>query len=313
MVRLVLRRLAWTGPLLFVVSVLCFLLISLVPGDPARTVLGPLAPPEQVEALHRQMGLDRPLTVQYLSWLADAVHGDLGRSVSTGTAVGPLIASRLAPTLSLILLATLTVGVVGTALGVLSAVRGGPLGRLVDVASVVGLAVPGFWLALVLITWLAVRWRLFPATGYVPFGESPAQWLRSLALPVAATSLAAVTAVAKQTRDSMLDVLSRDFVRVMQANGLSTRSIVYRHALRTAAVPVVALLGVISASLLGATVLIENIFGLPGLGSGAALAAAQHDIPVLQAAVVCYTLVVVVIGLLADLAQAWLDPRVGAR
>ena len=313
MVRLVLRRLAWTGPLLFVVSVLCFLLISLVPGDPARTVLGPLAPPEQVEALHRQMGLDRPLTVQYLSWLADAVHGDLGRSVSTGTAVAPLIASRLTPTVSLILLATLTVGVVGTALGVLSAVRGGPLGRLVNVASVVGLAVPGFWLALVLITWLAVRWRLFPATGYVPFGESPVGWLRSLALPVTATSLAAVTAVAKQTRDAMLDVLSRDFVRVMQANGLSTRSIVYRHALRTAAVPVVALLGVISASLLGATVLIENIFGLPGLGSGAALAAAQHDIPVLQGAVVCYTLIVVAIGLLADLAQAWLDPRVGAR
>ncbi|MER6753626.1 ABC transporter permease [Micromonospora echinofusca] len=311
--RLVALRLAWALPMLFVVSFFCFLLVSLVPGDPARSVLGPLAPQQQVDALHQQMGLDRPLLHQYVSWLGRSVQGDLGVSVITGAEVGPMLNARLAPTLSLIVLATLTAMLLGVGLGVFSGVRGGPLGRMVDVLSVVGLAVPGFWLALMLVSWFAVRWPLFPVTGYVPLTQSPGDWLGSLVLPVAATSLAAVTAVAKQTRDSMLDTLDRDFVRVMQANGLSRRSIVYRHALRTAAVPVVSLLGVISASLLGTTVLIENIFGLPGLGSGAALAAAQHDIPVLQGAVVYFTLIVIVIGLLVDLCQAWLDPRVRHR
>ncbi|MEV4663478.1 ABC transporter permease [Micromonospora echinofusca] len=311
--RLVALRLAWALPMLFVVSFFCFLLVSLVPGDPARSVLGPLAPQQQVDALHQQMGLDRPLLHQYVSWLGRSVQGDLGVSVITGAEVGPMLNARLAPTLSLIILATLTAMLLGVGLGVFSGVRGGPLGRMVDVLSVVGLAVPGFWLALMLVSWFAVRWPLFPVTGYVPVTQSPGDWLGSLVLPVAATSLAAVTAVAKQTRDSMLDTLDRDFVRVMQANGLSRRSIVYRHALRTAAVPVVSLLGVISASLLGTTVLIENIFGLPGLGSGAALAAAQHDIPVLQGAVVYFTLIVIVIGLLVDLCQAWLDPRVRHR
>ncbi|MCL7459623.1 ABC transporter permease [Micromonospora echinofusca] len=311
--RLVALRLAWALPMLFVVSFFCFLLVSLVPGDPARSVLGPLAPQQQVDALHQQMGLDRPLLHQYVSWLGRSVQGDLGVSVITGAEVGPMLNARLAPTLSLIVLATLTAMLLGVGLGVFSGVHGGPLGRMVDVLSVVGLAVPGFWLALMLVSWFAVRWPLFPVTGYVPLTQSPGDWLGSLVLPVAATSLAAVTAVAKQTRDSMLDTLDRDFVRVMQANGLSRRSIVYRHALRTAAVPVVSLLGVISASLLGTTVLIENIFGLPGLGSGAALAAAQHDIPVLQGAVVYFTLIVIVIGLLVDLCQAWLDPRVRHR
>lgn len=308
--RLVARRLLWGVPMLVVVSFFSFLLVSLVPGDPARSVLGPLAPQEQVDELHRQMGLDRPLPEQYLGWLGDAARGDLGTSLVTGTGVGQLLTPRLPATLSLIIPATLTAALLGIALGVASAVRGGVLGRLVDVLSMLGLAVPGFWLALVLVSWFAVRWQLFPATGYTAFADSPVEWLRSLVLPVAAVSLSAVTAVAKQTRDSMLDALNRDFVRVMQANGLSRRSIVYRHALRNAAIPVVSVLGVICASLLGAAVLVENIFGLPGLGSGAAQAAVQHDIPLLQGTVIYFTLIVIVVGLVVDVCHAWLDPKV---
>ncbi|MFC4471744.1 ABC transporter permease [Streptomyces xiangluensis] len=311
--RLVARRLLWGVPMLLLVSFFSFLLVSLVPGDPARSVLGPLAPQEQVDTLHQQMGLDRPLPEQYASWLGDAVRGDLGASLVTGTDVGQLLTPRLPATLSLIIPATLTAALVGIVLGVASAVRGGVLGRLVDMLSMVGLAVPGFWLALVLVSWFAVRWRLFPATGYTAFADSPVEWLRSLVLPVAAVSLGAVTAVAKQTRDSMLDALNRDFVRVMQANGLSRWSIVYRHALRNAAIPVVSVLGVICASLLGAAVLVENIFGLPGLGSGAALAAVQHDIPLLQGAVIYFTLIVIVVGLVVDVCHAWLDPKVRTR
>lgn len=299
--------------MLFMVSFFSFLLVSVVPGDPARAVLGAGATQEQVDALRLQLGLDRPLLTQYLTWLGHAVRGDLGVSLQTGTDVGQLLNVRLSPTLSLIVLATLTAGLLGLTFGMLSAIYGGALGRLVDVLSVLGLAVPGFWLALLLVAWFAVRWQLFPATGYVTLAQSPTEWLRSLVLPVAAAALGAMTAVAKQTRDATLDALDRDFVLFLQANGLSRRSVLYRHVLRNAAIPVVSLLGVIGASLLGAAVLIENIFALPGLGSAAALAAAQQDIPVLQGAVVYFTLIVIVIGLVVDLTQSWLDPKVRAR
>jgi peptide/nickel transport system permease protein len=307
------RRLLWGLPMLFVVSFFSFLLVSLVPGDPARSVLGPLATQQRVDALRVEMGLDRPLVDQYLTWLSHAVRGDLGTSLITGADVDQLLNPRLPATLSLIISATLAAAILGVALGVVSAVRGGLLGRVVDVLSIVGLAVPGFWLALILVAWFAVRWRLFPPTGYVPLMESPLEWARSMVLPVVAVSLSAATAVAKQTRDSMLDALNRDFVRVMQANGLSRASIVYRHALRNASIPVVSVLGVICASLLGAAVLIENIFGFPGLGSGAAQAAVQHDIPVLQGAVIYFTLIVIAVGLVVDVSQAWLDPKVRTR
>jgi peptide/nickel transport system permease protein len=313
MTRLILRRLAWAVPMLLLVSFLSFLLVSLVPGDPARSVLGSSASAEQVELLRTQMGLDRPLIDQYRTWLGHALQGDFGVSLLTGTEVGALLNARLAPTLSLILLATLVSAALGVALGAWSAMRGGLLGGVIDVLSVLGLAVPGFWLALLLVSAFAVHWQVFPPTGYTEITDSPLDWLRSLVLPVATASLIGVTAVAKQTRDSMLDAFDRDFVRVMQANGLSRQSIVYRHVLRNAAIPVSSLLGVISASLLGAAVLIENIFGLPGLGSGAALAASQHDIPTLQGAVVYFTLIVIAIGLLVDLGQAWLDPKVRVR
>ena len=296
--------------MLVVVSFFSFLLVSLVPGDPARSVLGPLATDQQVQALRRQMGLNRPLVDQYLAWLGHAVRGDLNVSLMTGTDVGQLLDVRVAPTLSLIILATATAAVVGIALGSWSAVHGGVPGRLIDTFSALGLAVPGFWLALLLVSWFSVRWPLFPPTGYTPIASSVGGWLRSMALPVAATALGAVTSVAQQTRDSMLDVLNRDFVLVLRANGLSDLSIVYRHVLRNAAIPVLSLLGVVCAGLLGSTVLIESIFGLPGLGSGAAMAATQHDIPVLQGAVIYFTLIVVGIGLLVDLCQAWLDPKV---
>jgi peptide/nickel transport system permease protein len=307
---LVLRRLLWAVPMLFVVSALSFVLVSLLPGDPARSVLGPLATDQQVARARAQLGLDRSLADQYRSWLVHALHGDLGVSLQTGIDVRQLLDSRLAPTLSLIALSTLTAAVLGVALGVWSATRGGLLGAIIDVLSVIGLAVPAFWLALLLVSTFSIHWRLFPPTGYQSITASPAEWLRSLTLPVLTASLIGLTSVAKQTRDSVLDVYNRNFVLVMQANGLSRRSIVYRHVLRNAAIPVLSLLGVICSSLLGAAVLIENIFGLPGLGSGAAAAAAQHDIPVLQGAVVYFTIIVIVIGLLVDVGRAWLDPKV---
>jgi peptide/nickel transport system permease protein len=155
-----------------------------------------------------------------------------------------------------------------------------------------------------------VTLRIFPATGFVPFGQSPAQWAMSLVLPVLAVAAVGMTIIAVQARDSMLDVLHRDFVRVLEANGIPRRSVVYRHALRNAAIPVVTVIGITFVGLLGASVLVESVFALPGLGSGLATASSQHDIPVIQGAVLYFTLVVVAVNLLVDVAYGLLNPRV---
>ncbi|MEU6284776.1 ABC transporter permease [Streptomyces sp. NPDC047028] len=310
--RLVVRRLLSSAPLLFLVSALTFVLVSLVPGDPARTIVGQHATVEQYEAVRAQLGLDQPLPVQYWHWLVRVFHGDLGTSLFSGEPVTSVLDNRLPVSLSLILAGTLVSGILGLLLGLLSARRGGLLVRAVDALALLGLAVPAFWFALVLIAVGAVRLRWFPVTGYVPFADDPAGWARSLVLPVLSLSLSAVAIIAKQTRDSVLDTFGRDFIRVMQANGFSRRSILYRHVLRNAALPLVTVLGVVLVSLLAAAVFVETVFAMPGLGSLTQQATVQHDIPVIQGAVLYITVLVVLVNLLVDLAYSRLDPRVRA-
>ncbi|MGV4988512.1 ABC transporter permease [Streptomyces sp. NRAIS4] len=310
--RLVVRRLLSSTPLLFLVSALTFVLVSLVPGDPARTIVGQHATVEQYEAVRRQLGLDEPLPVQYGHWLVRVFHGDLGTSLFSGEPVTSVLNNRLPVSLSLIIAGTIVSGILGVLLGLLSARRGGLLVRAVDVLALVGLAVPAFWFALVLIAVGAVRLRWFPVTGYVPLADDPVEWGRSLVLPVVSLSLSAVAIIAKQTRDSVLDTFGRDFIRVMQANGFSRRSILYRHVLRNAALPVVTVLGVVLVSLLAAAVFVETVFAMPGLGSLTQQATVQHDIPVIQGAVLYITVLVVLVNLLVDLAYSRLDPRMRA-
>ncbi|MFD5794135.1 ABC transporter permease [Streptomyces diastatochromogenes] len=310
--RLVVRRLLSSTPLLFLVSALTFVLVSLVPGDPARTIVGQHATVEQYETVRRQLGLDEPLPVQYWHWLVRVFHGDLGTSLFSGEPVTSVLNNRLPVSLSLITAGTMVSGVLGVLLGLLSARRGGLLVKAVDVLALVGLAVPAFWFALVLIAVGAVRLRWFPVTGYVPLADDPVEWGRSLVLPVLSLSLSAVAIIAKQTRDSVLDTLGRDFIRVMQANGFSRRSILYRHVLRNAALPLVTVLGVVLVSLLAAAVFVETVFAMPGLGSLTQQATVQHDIPVIQGAVLYITILVVLVNLSVDLAYGRLDPRVRA-
>ncbi|MEV8311131.1 ABC transporter permease [Streptomyces flavidovirens] len=308
--RLVVRRLLSSTPLLFLVSALTFVLVSLVPGDPARTIVGQHATVDQYNAVRAQLGLDEPLPVQYWDWLARVFHGDLGSSLFSSEPVTAVLNSRLPVSLSLIVAGTVVSGILGVSLGLLTARRGGFLVKIVDGLSLVGLAVPAFWFALVLIAIWSVKLRWFPVTGYVPFSDDPAQWGRSLVLPVVSLSLGAVAIIAKQTRDSVLDTLGRDFIRVMQANGFSQRSILYRHVLRNAALPVVTVLGVVLISLLATAVFVETVFAMPGLGLLTQQATIQHDIPVIQGAVLYITVLVVLVNLLVDLAYRQLDPRV---
>jgi peptide/nickel transport system permease protein len=310
LLRVVVRRLVLAVPLLFVVTVLSFVLISLTPGDPALEILGTHATPETHAALRRAMGLNLPLYEQYWRWLQHAVQGDLGASVFSEQPVTDMISARLPLTLWLMVGALLVTLVVGVALGVFSAVRGGVPGRIVDAFTLVAFALPSFWIGAVMIALFAVNLRWLPATGYVPLAESPGEWLRSLVLPVVALALGGVAGVAKQTREAMLDVLGSEYIRMARASGVSRNSILFRHALKSASIPVVTVLGLQAVGLLGGTVLAESIFALPGLGGLTVEASARHDLPVVQGVVLYITVMTVSINLVIDLIYTWLNPRV---
>ncbi|MBE1495104.1 peptide/nickel transport system permease protein [Amycolatopsis lexingtonensis] len=313
MLRLIAHRLVVSVALVFVVSLAAFLLQSAAPGDLARAILGQNFSVEAYDQLRHQLGLDQPVLTQYGQWLRDALHGDLGTSPISGLSVADEIAHRLPVTLSLIGCATVVTAFVGVALGVVSAVHGGRIGRVVDVLSLIGYALPSFWFALTMVTLFAVTVRLLPATGYVSLGTSPAAWARSLVLPVATLALPGIAVFAKQTRDAMLDALSRDYVTALRAHGVPEVSVVLRHALRNAAIPVVTLVGLTFIGLLSGTVFVESVFAMPGLGGLAVQSTSLHDIRMIQGVVVVFTVIVVAVNLVVDLAYGWLNPKARVR
>lgn len=313
MVRATLRWLLSSAALLFVVTALTFVLVSLAPGDAARAILSSQSStytPEQYEQMRQALGIDQPLPVQYGRWLDGLLHGSLGTDLFSGQSVAAVLRDRIGPSMSIILGTVLLSALVGTGLGILSARRGGVAGRLVDVASLVGFAVPNFWLALLLVELLALKLAVLPAGGYVELGADPVGWLRSITLPVVTLSAAGVAFVAKQTRDAMAEALSAEFVTMLRARGLPTRSVVFRHALRSAAIPVVTVLGLLLISLLGGAVVIESFFSVPGLGQQAVDAAGSHNLPVITGVAFCFTVIVVTANLLVDLSYRWLNPKV---
>src|SRR6202035_2874579 len=312
MLRDAVRWLVSSLVLLFVITVLTFLLASMAPGDAAKAILSSQSgsyTTQQYQQMRHALGIDQPLPVQYWHWLDGVLHGSLGADLFSGQPVTRELNARLGPSLSIIVGTVIVSGLVGVSLGIVSALRGGALGRLVDVVSLAGLAVPNFWLALVLAELLAVRVQVFPATGYAPLSADPGPWLRSIALPVLTLSAGGVAFVAKQTRDSLSEVMSRDFIVMLRARGLSRRSVVLRHALRNAAIPVVTVLGLLLVGLLGGTVLIENVFSIPGLGQEAVTAAGSHDLPVIEGVAFYFAVVVVIANLLVDVSYRLLSPR----
>lgn len=308
--KLALRWALTAVPLMLGVSVLTFVLASLVPGDAARSILGINANPKQYEQLRAQLGLNEPLWTRYWHWLTGAVHGNLGQSTASGGSVSHELVGRLGVTLSLVIGAVLFAAIVGVALGVASALRGGSLGRLVDVVSLLGLAVPAFWLGLVLVAFFAVDLTVFPATGYVPFGVSPVRWFESLVLPVVTLGVGAAAPIAKQARDGVLTELGKEYVTVLRARGVREGRIVVKHVLRNAGTPVLSVVGLVVVGLLGGTVLVETVFVMPGLGGLVATATSAHDIPVIQGVAVLFTLIVVVVNLLVEFGYAALNPKV---
>ncbi|MBZ3906046.1 MULTISPECIES: ABC transporter permease [Streptomyces] len=310
MLPIILRRLALSVPLLVIVSAITFLLESFVPGDPARTLLGINATPEQYDALRAAMHLDQPVVVQYWLYLQDAVRGDLGSSLFSGESVLGLIGQRLPVTLALVIGGTVLATVVGVVLGVFSATRGRVSRRVFDVVSLLGSAVPNFWIALLLVAVFAVKFAFFPATGYTPFAESPGSWANGLVLPVISLAIGGVAFISKVTRDAMLTTLGLDHIRTLRASGIGPASIIWKHALRGCGLPVVTTIGLMMITFIPGTILVENVFTLPGLGTTVVEATNQHDLPVVQGLALTFTAMVIVVNLLVDVLYSLLNPKV---
>jgi peptide/nickel transport system permease protein len=305
------RRLLLTLPILFIVSVVCWSLINLIPGDPATVILGPEASEQAREQMRERLGLDKPLVIQYVDWLGNVLHGDLGESLVDRTPVTGLILQRLPVTLELALgtfLVSLTIAVVA---GILSASnRGTWIDYLSTGFALGGISIPHFWLGMMFIIIFAVNLGVLPASGYVPFFENPAANIAAMILPVFATGLRESAELTRMLRSSLLEELGSDYIRTAFSKGLSKRVVVIRHAVRNALIPFVTASGLQVAALLGGLVVTEQVFQLPGVGRLIVESILERDFTVVQGAVLTVTAIVVLINVLVDLLYAVIDPRI---
>jgi peptide/nickel transport system permease protein len=310
MLPFILKRLASGVVVLFAVSVLTFFLLNVSTGSIARNIVGDQATAAQVAAKETELGLDDPVLVRYVSWLSSAFSGDLGRSWFTSEPVTQALSSRVPVTMVMVFAAMLLIAVVATLLGVAAAVKRGWVDRLVQVAAIVGDSIPGFVIGILLVTLLAIRIRLFPATSTIAPGAGAGAWVMSLTLPVLALVLNGVTGGAQQIRSAVIKQLERDYVRTLRSRGIGEREILFRHVLRSAAPTGLTVLSLQLIGMLGGVLIIEAIFALPGVGPLAVTSTSQGDLPVVMGVVMYTVAVVIVVNLAVDLLNGWLNPKV---
>jgi peptide/nickel transport system permease protein len=305
------RRILAAIPILILVGLITFLLIHLTPGDPAAVVAGENASLEAIEAARHRLGLDQPFLVQFWHWLRAVSVGDLGTSFTSGRPVTELIFDRMPITLSLTAGSTLIGVGLAVPLGVFAAIkRGSYLDRITIFGTSLGIAAPEFFIGLLLVLIVALNWGWLPATGYIPFSEDPVEYFRRLALPSLTLGLGVAAELARQVRGAMIDVLSRDYIQTARAKGLSTLSIIVKHGLKNAAIPVVTVLGLQIRRLLGGAVIVEQIFAMNGVGSLAVRAVFLRDLPVLLGVALTTAVVVLFVNLLVDMSYGYFDPKV---
>jgi peptide/nickel transport system permease protein len=311
MKRYIAKRLWSLVPVMFIVATLVFFLVHLTPGDPASVILGPDAPQEAVAELRARLGLDKPLPVQFVRWFGQVLQGDLGESIFLRRPVTQAIVERLEPTLLLAGLATLFAVIIGIPTGVLAAVhRNTWLDRLFMSVAVFGVSMPNFWLALNLIFLFALALALLPVSGYVPLRDDPLMTLRFMLLPAFSLGFPQSALIARMTRGSMLDVLSQDYVKTARAKGLSERLVIYKHALKNTMITVITVIGIVLAITLSGSVVIETIFGLPGVGRLIINSVLRRDYPVIQGTVLFIAASYVLVNLIIDVLYVYLDPRI---
>ena len=310
MLRFVLRRLLSGVVLVVVLTIVTYFLLYLSGGNIARRILGQQATEEAVQAKAQELGLNQPVLTRFGDWVSHAIQGDLGASWFTGEPVVQALTTRLGVTLSLVIGATVITAIVSVVLGVLAATRGGWVDRLVQFISVLGFAIPGFLVALGMVTVFAVKLQWFQPTGYTQLLESPPGWLASITLPVIALSLGSIAGVSAQIRGSVSDAMRLDYVRTLRSRGLPEKRVVYKHVLRNAAGPALSVLALQFVALLGGAVFVEVIFAIPGLGQVAVGATSAGDVPLVMGLVIMTAILVVILNLAVDLLQGWLNPKV---
>ncbi|MPY95798.1 MAG: ABC transporter permease subunit [Acidimicrobiia bacterium] len=292
-------------------TIIVFLLIHLTPGDAALAIAGEQATPEQVAQIREDLGLNDPLPVQYWNWLSQALQGDLGESIRTREPVWDAVSRTLPTTLHIVVGGLVVAAVIGIPAGIASAKRANrPADQAITSASAAGVAMPNFWLGLILVSFFALRLNWLPATGFVGITEDPVESIKHLVLPAIAVGVVGAAEVTRQLRAAMIEVLDADFIRTHRAKGLRSRSIVWRHAFKNASVPLVTILGLRINRLLGATVVIEAVFGIAGLGNLVVGATLQKDFPIIQGVILTMVVIVVFTNLLVDITYRLIDPRI---
>ena len=309
--RFLIRRFAGAAVVLLLVSLMTFAMIWLVPGDPAAAFLDASATPEQVARLRVALGLDKPLPLQMADWYGRVLRGDLGQSILLNRSVAAALVERLPVTLSLAGFALAFAVIFGVAAGTVAAVNHErwPDQAMMTIA-LIGLSTPEFWLGLVLVLVFAVQLGWLPTGGFVPIVESPTGWLRTILLPALTLGLVQVGFIARMTRASMLEALGQDFVRTADAKGLSRFDVVVRHGLPNALIPILTVIGIVAGALLGGTVIIEQVFSIPGIGRLIIGAIAARDFPVMQGGLLFLAVIYLAVNLTVDILYAVVDPRV---
>ncbi len=309
-----LRRILSTIPLVLIVAAGTFGLVYLIPGDPARSILGDGATVAQIDAVRRELGLDSSLPVQLGRWISSFFLGDLGNSFQYHVPVTQLIGNRMSVTVSIVIVGLIFSLLIGIPAGVVAGLRpGSKTDRAVTFLTTVGLAVPTFWLAMLLVGLFAISLRMFNATGYTPISDGIGPWLHAMILPGLAVALTSAADCARQTRSSVAAVADADYVRTSRAMGLKTRSIVFRHILRNSGVPIITVAGLQVERLIGAAVVIEIVFGMPGIGQLILTSVLSKDVPTIQGVVVLLGTVIILMNLLVDVSYAWINPRLRKR
>jgi peptide/nickel transport system permease protein len=311
MLKFLAQRLASAFLVLVLVSALSFGIIWLVPGDPTAVLLDANTSPEQVARLRTQLGLDKPLLLQIVEWYGRILCGDLGQSILLNRSVMAAILERLPVTLSLAGISLILAVVLGVAAGIIAAMNHNRWpDQLIMATALLGLSVPDFWLGLMMVFLFAVQFGWFPTGGFVPLQDSVTGWARSIAMPALALALVQMGFIARMARASMLEVLSQDFIRTADAKGLSRADIVLRHGLPNALVPILTVTGIVAGALLGGTVIIEQVFSLPGIGRLVIGAVLSRDFPVIQGGLLFLAVIYLAVNLIVDLLYAVVDPRV---
>jgi peptide/nickel transport system permease protein len=307
----VVRRVLATIPVMAVVALFVFSLLYIAPGDPAAVIAGDQATPQDVERIRESLGLDRPYLVRFGAWVWDIARGDLGVSIFTNLPVSRMIQQRIEPTLSLMIVTLILAITLAVPMGVVAAWKQGTLiDRAVMAFAVLGFSVPVFVVGYLLAYYFALEWDLLPVQGYTPFAEGFWPWIENLILPAIALGSVYIALIARITRATMLEVLQQDYIRTARAKGVGQRSILFVHALKNAAVPIVTVIGIGIALLIGGAVVTESVFAIPGLGRLTVDAILRRDYPVIQGVILLFSFVYVLVNLAVDLLYTLFDPRI---